>query len=83
MKSLTGGNPKPVANTVTTDEKVQVKVTVGPDTVYSEKQSKDATKITVPVEGIGNVEIKVYIDDVLKGRTTMDFNTSNPTYTFE
>lgn len=54
------------------------------DTVYEEKHAKDTTKITVPVRGVGNITVKVFIDGSLGTRTkTLDLNNSNPVLSFE
>ena len=56
---------------------VKLKVVVGGDTVYSEKQKKDTTNVPVGFSGVGTVTIKVYVDDVLK--TTKQLNLNNAT----
>ena len=56
---------------------VKLKVVVGGDTVYSEKQKKDTTNVAVGFSGVGTVTIKVYVDDVLK--TTKQLNLNNST----
>ena len=68
LKSLLNyTKPATNANTEEKEEpKVEVKVTVGDDTVYKEEHAKDTTKITVPVSGKGVITVKVYVDDVLK-----------------
>ena len=83
VKSITGGNKKPVGNEIAKDEKVEVEVKVGEDTVYKEKRSKDDTKIEIPVSGIGNINIRLYIDGILKGNAQLDLNSDKTTYTFE
>lgn len=79
LKSLINytGNTNTNTNTTggtTTPEKVEVKVNVGNDTVYKEKHTKDTTKISIPVSGVGTITIKVYVDDILKTTKTMDLN---------
>jgi len=56
---------------------VKLKVVVGGDTVYSEKQKKNTTNVAVGFSGVGTVTIKVYVDDVLK--TTKQLNLNNST----
>ena len=52
-------------------------------TVYNEEKAKDTTKITASIQGKGTVEVKVYVDDVLKGTKNLDLNSSSPVVTFE
>ena len=78
LKSLLNyTKPATNANTEEKEEpKVEVKVTVGDDTVYKEEHAKDTTKITVPVSGKGVITVKVYVDDVLKTTKTLDLNSA-------
>ena len=62
---------------------VQVKITVNGDTVYNEGKAKDTTKITTEIQGKGTVEVKVYVDDILKGTKNLDLNSSSPVVNFE
>ena len=57
-------------------KKVELKITVGGDTVYKEKVDPTSTKITQEITGKGSVDIKVYIDDVLKKSGTLNLNSS-------
>ena len=82
LKSLTGG--------ITLDEEgneidpeVDVMVKVNEDSVYEEKHRKDTTDISVNVEGIGTIEVKVYVDGILKKQTRMNLNTDNAVWTAE
>ena len=84
LKSLTGyKEEKDEEGEVIEPEKVEVKVTVGNDTVYKEKQNPDLTDIKVPVSGVGTITVKVYVDDVRKGEKSLDLNSSNPSLIFE
>ena len=64
------------------EEFAQVKIVVGNDTIYNEKKSKATTNISATFSAKGNVTIKVYIDDVLKGTKEINMNTKT-TCTFE
>ena len=59
---------------------VMVKVTSdgSEDTIYKKSHKEDTEKITVPVEGIGTITVKVFIDDVRKTQEQMDLNKDNP-----
>lgn len=61
---------------------VELKVTVGTDTVYKENVSEDSTNIPITITGKGTIEIKVYVNDVLKRSTQFNFNTMS-TWTAE
>jgi len=70
--------------------KVGIKVVVDDkDTIYNETKSSDTEKVTLSVEGIGTVNVKVYIraekaeEYVLKAQTNMNLNTGNATWTAE
>ena len=82
-------NLKSVLNyTVPTDEteeipSVNVKITVEGETVYSESNKKDTTKITQQIQGKGTVEVKLYVDEVLKDTKSLDLNSSNTVLNFE
>ena len=82
VKSLLGGKVEYEDEEETTVKKVELKITVGNDIVYREKVAQDLTEISQAISGIGNVTIKVYIDDVLKNSGTLNLNTSN-VYTAE
>ena len=74
VKSLLGGNIyEETSNTTNSSgdkkvKKVNVKVVVGNDTIYSGKVSASETSIKATTKGKGTKEIKVYIDDVLKNQ---------------
>ena len=59
-------------------DKVEVKVTVTSagveDTIYKKSHTEDTEKITVPVEGIGTVTIKVFIDGVRETQKQLDLS---------
>ena len=84
LMSLTGyKEEKDEAGEVIEPEKVELKVMVGNDTVYKEKQNPDLTNIGVPVSGVGTITIKVYVNDILKSTKSLDLNSTNPTLIFE
>ena len=84
LKSLTGyKEEKDEEGEVIEPEKVEVKVMVGNDTVYKEKQNPDLTNIEVPVSGVGTITIKVYVNDILKSTKSLDLNGANPSLIFE
>lgn len=83
LKSLLKYNPPTNTNEEIEVPKVQVKIKVGEDVVYSEKHLKDTTKITKQIEGIGTVTVRVYVDDVLQATKTLDLNSANPVLNFE
>ena len=64
-------------------EDVEVRVVLGEDIVYREKRPEDTENITVDVSGVGTVNVKVYIDGVLKKQGQINFNSDNPSYTAE
>ena len=76
VKSLLNDN---IYETVTTDKtnttdaknekkvkKVDVRISVGGDTIYSKTVNADSTAISCDTEGTGTKEIKVFVDDVRK-----------------
>lgn len=82
-----GGNTtgNQVGNTTQVEvppKSVQVKVVVGNDTVYTKAHKENETNIKVPFTGIGTVEVKLYVDDILKGTKQVNLS-SAPTVTFE
>ncbi len=83
LKSILNYTKPTVVNEEVTVPKVAVKITVNGDTVYNEKQAKDTTKISTEVQGKGTVEVKIYVDDILKGTKNLDLNSSSPVITFE
>ncbi len=83
LKSLLNYSKPTSTNEEVIVPKVQVKITVNGDIVYNEEKAKDTTKITTGIQGKGTVEVKIYVDDVLKGTENLDLNSSNPVVTFE
>lgn len=63
-------------------ENGQIKIVVGNDTIYNEKKPKTTTNISQGFSAKGNIEIKVYVDDVLKGKKEINMN-STTTCTFD
>lgn len=59
---------------------VVVKVTSNgiEDTVYKKTHKEDTEKITVPVEGVGTITVKVFIDGVRATQEQLNLNSSNP-----
>ena len=80
VKSLLGGNIYEEDNDTnnTTDKKVKkvnLKVVVGTDTIYSEQISASEANLKAgTTKGTGSKEIKVYIDDVLKHQGTIKYS---------
>ena len=88
VKSLLGGNIyEETSNTTNSSgdkkvKKVNLKVVVGNDTIYSGKVSASETSIKATTKGTGTKEIKVYIDDVLKNQGQIKYG-EMATYTAE
>ena len=88
VKSLLGGKVE-YEETNTTDntangttsstnkvvKEVEVKIVAGGDTVYKSKMDPTTTNLYQTISGKGTVQVKVYIDDVLK--STKDINLNN------
>ncbi len=55
-------------------EKADVRIEVNGDIVYSQSVSKDETSIVQTYNGKGNVEIKLYVDNILKGTKQINMN---------
>ena len=94
VKSLLGGKVEYETTNTTgnntsnsTDDKkiknVKLEIKLGEDVVYSESVSPTSTNISKEVSGIGTVNVRVYIDGVLKKQGQINFNDSNPLYTAE
>ena len=56
---------------------VNVKITVGTDTVYNEKVDPTTPSLIQSISGKGTVTVKVYIDDVLKKTKDINLNETN------
>ena len=76
LKSLLNYTPQLDSNGDKIEEKVKVKITVGTDTIYNSTVSKDATNIPAAFSAKGNVVIKVYVDDIVKGTKEINLNTT-------
>ena len=63
-------------------ENGQVKIVVGNDTIYNESKPKTTTNISAKFSAKGNVTIKIYVDDILKGTKEINMNVTT-TCTFE
>ncbi len=82
VKSIIGeGNVKYEEDGIT-PIKVELKITVGGDTVYKEKVNPLVESISQKISGKGTVEVKVYIDGILKKTKQINLNTTSE-YTFE
>ena len=63
-------------------KKVELKITVSGDTVYKDSVDPRVESISQKISGKGTVEVKVYINDVLKKTKQINLN-STTEYTFE
>lgn len=82
LKSLLNYTPSKDEEGNEVIEKGKVKIVVGNDTIYNEEKAKTTTNITQSFSAKGSVEIKVYVDDILKGKKEINMN-STTTCTFE
>lgn len=82
VKSLLGYTPKTDEDGNEIIEKAQIKIVAGNDTIYNENKPKTTTNITAKFSAKGTIEVKVYIDDVLRGTKQINMN-STTTCTFE
>lgn len=57
-------------------EKATVKIMVGNDTIYNQSNPKTKTDISANFNAKGNVTIKVYVDDILKGTKEINLNST-------
>jgi serine/threonine protein kinase len=91
VKSLLGGKVEYEENSSSTNntndtntttpnktvKNVEVKITVGTDTVYKNKIDPTTTNLYQTISGKGTVTVKVYIDDVLKSTKDVNLNNTN------
>ncbi len=82
LKSIVGYTPKKdeKGNTITPNNvEVVVKVTSNgtEDTIYKKKHPENTESITVDVQGVGTVTVKVFVDGVRKTQDQLDLNSSN------
>ena len=49
---------------------------VGNDTIYNQSEAKTKTDISANFNAKGNVTIKVYVDEILKGTKELNLNTA-------
>ena len=78
VRSLTGYQPQKDENGVTIEpENVEVRIVVGEDVQFKESFPPDTEKVTANIQGIGNVIVKVYVDDVMRKTQTIDLNSNN------
>mgnify|MGYP002166109064 CR=1 FL=1 len=81
VKSITGGyDEASTSKDITKKKKLTVKV--GEDKFYDSEVDINSTNISVNISGKGTVDVKVYIDDVVKRTQNINLNTTN-SYTFE
>lgn len=76
VKSLLNYTPTKDENGTEKEEKAKIKITVGNDTIYNEQNLKTTTNISQNFSAKGTVEIKVYVDDILKGTKEINLNTT-------
>lgn len=57
-------------------EKATVKIMVGNDTIYNQSNPKTKTDISANFNAKGNITIKVYVDDILKGTKEINLNST-------
>lgn len=92
LKSLTGYKEpeKPVENEenkegekeettteVAKPKNVSVRVKVNEENVYNQSHPENTENINVTVSGKGVIQIKVYVDEILKAQKQMDLNSEN------
>ena len=82
VKSLLDGKVEYEDEEKTQVKKVKLEIKVGEDTVYSDTVDPTSTNVSQSISGIGTVNIKVYIDGVLKKSGSLNLNKST-TYTAE
>lgn len=82
VKSLLNYTPETDEDGNEIIENAQIKIVAGNDTIYNEKKPKTTTNITAKFSSKGTIEVKVYIDDVLRGTKQINMN-SDTTCTFE
>lgn len=58
-------------------KKVSVRVKVNNESVYNEQVLENTEVVNVTVKGKGTIEVKVYIDELLKDTRQMDLNSEN------
>ncbi len=98
LKSLmkyTEPEPEPVVNTTENETNVvqntvlpeiksaKVMIKVGEDTIYAETQKLTTTDISASYVASGVKDVKVYVDDVVKYNTSVDFSKGDQTVTVE
>ena len=76
LKSLLNYTPEKDEEGNEKVEKATVKIMVGNDTIYSQSEVKTKTDISANFNAKGNVTIKVYVDDILKGTKEINMNST-------
>ncbi len=56
---------------------VEVRIVVGGEVQYRREFPADTEKVTATIQGIGNVEVQVFVDDNLEEFVRMDLNSNN------
>ena len=56
---------------------VRVKSNGSEDTVYKKSHKEDTEKITVQIEGVGTVTVKIFVDDVREKQEQMDLSSGS------
>lgn len=76
LKSLLNYTPSKDEEENEVVEKAKVKIVVGSDTIYNQSEEKTKTNISASFSAKGNVTIKVYVDDILKGTKEINMNST-------
>ena len=82
LKSLLKYVPQKDENGNEKVENAMIRIMVGNDNIYNESKPMNATDISASFSAKGNVTIKVYVDDILKGTKEINMN-STTTCVFE
>ncbi len=75
VKSLLAYTPEKDEEGKEIVEKATIKIMVGNDTIYHQSEAKTKTDISASFNAKGNVIIKVYVDDIVKGTKEINLNT--------
>ena len=68
---------------INTPKKVSVRVKVNDESVYNEEVLENTESVNVTVKGKGTIEVKVYINELLKDTKQMDLNSDNRVIEFK
>lgn len=72
-----GGNKTENKTEENTPKKVPVRVKVNDESVYNEEVLENTEVLNVTVKGKGIIEVKVYVNEVLRDTKQMDLNSDN------